>query len=527
MAAATLPPLVEQMLQPAFYPHPVVEPIALLQTHVSYVFLTGEVVYKLKKPVNFGFLDYSTPEKRRECCDRELELNRRSAADLYLEVVAIAPTEAARASENPEQFALTAIDDPAAVDYAVKMRQFPQETLLSAAFDRGEVTEATVIDLARVVAEFHQSAPTDDYIASFGAPERVKLAFDENFAQTEGYIGGPQTQEQFDATKAWTEAFFEQRSQLLRDRAAGGFVRNCHGDLHLGNICQWQGRPMLFDCIEFNEPFRFVDVMYDVAFTVMDLEARGRADLANAFLNEYCERTGDWDGLHVLPLYLSRQTYVRAKVTSFLLGDPAIPQADRDRAATVAANYYRQAADYSRDRAGHLWIMSGLSGSGKSTVAQQIARRHRGVRLRSDAVRKHLGGVPLDEKGPQTLYSAEMTEKTYGQLTDLGLALAQAGYDVILDAKYDRHALRQAVLTGADQAHLPATIVHCTAPLEVLRDRLQQRQGDIADATADLLDAQAAAAEPFGATEATRVFTVDTTQSLDPQLEQLAARRAI
>lgn len=520
MAAATLPPLVEQMLQPAFYPHPVVEPIALLQTHVSYVFLTGEFVYKLKKPVNFGFLDYSTPEKRRDCCDRELELNRRSAADLYLEVVAIAPNGSAN---DPESFALTVADDPAAVDYAVKMRQFPQENLLSAAFERGEVTEATVIDLARVVAAFHKNAPTDDYIASFGAPERVKLAFDENFAQTEGYIGGPQTQEQFDATKAWTETFFEQHGDLLRDRAAGGYVRNCHGDLHLGNICHWQGRLMLFDCIEFNEPFRFVDVMYDVAFTMMDLEARGRADLANAFLNEYCERTEDWDGLRVLPLYLSRQTYVRAKVTSFLLNDPAIPQADRDRAATVAANYYRQAADYCRDRAGHLWVMSGLSGSGKSTVAQHIARRHGGVRLRSDAVRKHLGGVPLDEKGPQSLYSADMTAQTYGKLTDLGLTLAQAGYDVILDAKYDRVALRQPVLTGADQATLPVTIVHCDAPLEVLRDRLGQRQGDIADATADLLDAQAAAAEPFSAAEATRVFTVDTTQSLGPQLEALAA----
>ena len=512
---ATLPPLVEQMLRPEFYPHPVTAPIRLLQTHVSYVFLTGELVYKLKKPVNFGFLDYSTPEKRHVCCDRELELNRRSAAPLYLDVVAIAP------SQDGGYVLTAAAADEGAIDYAVKMRQFPQDDLLSAAFERNEVTEATAIELARVVAAFHAVAPTDDYIAGFGAPERVKLAFDENFAQTEGYIGGPQTQAQFDATRAWTEAFFAERGDLLRDRAAGGFVRNCHGDLHLGNICRWQGQVMLFDCIEFNEPFRFVDVMYDVAFAVMDLEARGRADLANVFLNEYCERTGDWDGLKVLPLYLSRQTYVRAKVTSFLLGDPAIPEADRAKASTTAANYYRQAAEYSRDRAGQLWMMNGLSGSGKSTVAAHLARQHNGIRLRSDAVRKHLGGVPLDDRGPQSLYSPEMTAKTYDRLATLGTDLGRSGYTVILDAKYDRAALRQLVWERSAIAKIPATAVCCSAPPAVLRDRLQRRQGDIADATADLLDAQLAAAEPVAADEAPRVFTVDTTQSLEPQLDQL------
>ncbi|HEY9689037.1 MAG TPA: phosphotransferase, partial [Coleofasciculaceae cyanobacterium] len=333
---SSLPPLVQRMLQPEFYPHPVQEPIVLIQTHVSSVFLTGDWVYKLKKPVNFGFLDYSTLERRKEFCDREIELNQRGAAELYAGVVAIAQTG--------ETYQLDETGEQPAIEYAVKMHQFPQEALMSSRFDRGEITEADIIALARVVADFHRTAPTNDHISRFGEIAQIKVSFDENFDQTVGYIGGPQTQAQFDLTKDWTEAFFANNQDLLNSRIAGGFIRNGHGDLHLGNICWLNDRPRLFDCIEFNEAFRFVDTIYDVAFLAMDLEARGRVDLANAFVNEYAERSGDWAGLALLPLYLSRQSYVRAKVTSFLLNDPAIPEADRAAAHDRAAAYYRQSA---------------------------------------------------------------------------------------------------------------------------------------------------------------------------------------
>jgi uncharacterized protein len=340
MTTATLPPLVEQMLQAGFYPHAVQEPIELIQTHISYVFLTGDFVYKLKKPVNFGFLDFSTLEKRQHFCQEELRLNQRGAGELYLEVLPI--------TQTVDQFQLGGTGD--VVDYVVKMVQFPQETLLSAMFERGEVTPELIQQLAKQMAAFHLAAPTSDHVRSFGTVEKIRQAIDENYDQTVSYIGGPQTQQQFDETKAYTDRLFAENADLFASRVEHNWIRECHGDSHLRNIALWRDKILFFDCIEFNEPFRLVDVMYDVAFLVMDLDARDRPDLSALFLNTYVEQTGDWEGLQVLPLYLSRQAYVRAKVTSFLLGDPAIPEAVKQEAATTAASYYKLAWEYTQKK---------------------------------------------------------------------------------------------------------------------------------------------------------------------------------
>lgn len=524
MTDFTLPPLIQQMLQPEFYPHPVATPqpdaaaaqgyveypedfyppatgaIQLIQTHISYVLLTGEFAYKIKKPLNFGFLDYSTLAARQHFCAEELRLNQRGAAEIYLEVVPI--------TQADDRYQLAGSGE--VVEYAVKMRQFPQETLLTNLFDRGELTEALVQELARVIADFHGKTVTNDYIRSFGAVSQVRQAFDENFEQTQQYIGGPQTQQQFDETQAYCNRFFTEQEDLFQQRIQSDRIRECHGDIHLRNICYWQGKLLLFDCIEFNEPFRFVDVMYDVAYIVMDLEARQRPDLSNLFLNTYVELTGDWEGLQVLPIYLSRQTYVRAKVTSFLLNDPGVPEAEKQAAQETAALYYRMSWECSQFRSGQLTMMAGLSGSGKSTMARQLARSTGAIQIRSDAVRKHLGGVPLYDQGGSELYTAEMTQNTYNRLLDLGLKLAKQGYSVILDAKYDRQSLRQAVIEQATTANIPLQILHCDAPIEVLQERVQQRRGDIADATVTVLAAQSF--EPFTAQEQPWVKTIDTTQ---------------
>jgi predicted kinase len=249
----------------------------------------------------------------------------------------------------------------------------------------------------------------------------------------------------------------------------------------------------------------------------MDLDARDRPDLSNRFLNAYVEQMGDWEGLQVLPLYLSRQSYVRAKVTSFLLDDPNVPEPVKQEARETAARYYRLAWEYTRPRQGRLIVMSGLSGVGKSTVARFLAQRQGAIQIRSDAVRKHLAGIPLQERGGDDLYSSEMTEKTYDRLRQLGSLLAAQGYIVILDGKYDRQTLRQAVITEAAVNQLPLQIMYCTAPAEVLQARLQQRQGDISDATIAVLDQQHL--EPFDESEQPYVTTVDTTQSLEAQLK--------
>ncbi|MFS8880000.1 AAA family ATPase [Synechococcus sp. H55.11] len=526
MADAHLPPLIQAMLDPAFYPHPAQDPIQLIQTHISYILLTGDYAYKVKKPLDFGFLNFTTLEQRRHFCQEELRMNQRGAPGLYLQVLPIFQTNGRFQFSGSGEL----------VEYALQMRQFPQEQLFSNLFERGELTPALMEELGRVVAMFHAQAETNDYIRSFGRPERVREAFDENYAQTQRYIGGPQTAQQYRETQAYTDRFFAERQELFQQRIEQDRIRECHGDLHLRNICFWEGKILLFDCIEFNEAFRFVDVMYDVSYAVMDLDARYRPDLGNVYLNTYLEETGDWEGLKILPIYLNRQAYVRAKVTSFLLEDPTATEETKATAFRTAARYYRLAWEYTLPKQGQLFLMSGLSGSGKSTVARHLARQQGAIHIRSDAVRKHLAGIPLWQRGGPAVYTPEMTDKTYRRLVQLGVELAQEGYTVILDAKFDRQALRGMAIAQAQQRGIPLHILHCYAPEPVLRERLQrrsqapqtgcidgveQRPADIADATAEMLAEQQAHWEEFSELERPFLRVLDTSQDWPSQLQQL------
>lgn len=521
MTEAALPDLIQHMLQPEFYPHPVTQPIQLVQTHVSYILLTGDFAYKVKKPVNFGFLDFSTLAKREHFCHEEIRLNQRGAAELYLEVLPI--------TQVGDRFQLAQTGDP--VEFTVKMQQFPAGTLFSDLFEQNQLSAELLIRLAKELATFHRQGAIDDYIRSFGEVAQIRQAFDENYDQTLSYIGGPQTQQQFNETRQYTDRLFTEKSDLFRQRIQQNWIRECHGDVHLRNIALWNDKILLFDCIEFNEPFRFVDTMFDIAYIMMDLDARNRSDLSNVFFNAYIEQMGDWAGLQVLPLYLSRQSYVRAKVTSFLLGDSSIPAPVRQDAAATATRYYRLAWEYTRSPlgtasesyGGTIYVMAGLSGSGKSTVAQTLARQIGAVHMRSDAVRKHLAGIALEDQGSDAVYSPEMTQKTYDRLLQLGTTLAAQGYPVILDAKYDRQSLRQALIQAVQaMPNLKLQILYCDVPLTTRQTWLHQRQGDISDATVDLLPKQHM--EPFTETEQPFVTTIDPTQNLESQLKQFISR---
>ncbi|MBW4678887.1 MAG: AAA family ATPase [Microcoleus vaginatus WJT46-NPBG5] len=508
MSDACVPVLIQQMLQPTFYYHRVREPIELIQTHISFVLLTGDYVYKIKKPVYFGLLDYSTLEKRRFFCKRELLLNQWGAPDIYLEVLPI--------TQLGSQFQLGGIGEP--VEYALKMRQFPQDALFINLLQRGLLTEQHLEELGRCVASFHKKSLSNERIWSFGNVSQIREAIDQNYQRTEKYVDWLLSREQFAEIRRFTDNFFAQYQAVFNSRIENRWIRECHGDLHLSNIAWCQDQVLLFDCIEFNDRLRCVDVMFDLAYAVVDLEVRQRPDLGNIYLNTYIEQTGDWEGLQVLPLYLIRQAYVRAMVTSFLLDDPSVSSEEKEKPLETAKKYYNLAWQYTQPRQGEIILMSGLSGSGKSTVARYLARHTNAIHIRSDAVRKHLGGISLNQRGGENLYTPEMTHKTYNRLLELGVILAQQGWRVILDGKYDRQAFRLNAIIQCNTHQLPLQIVYCTAPAEVLRDRLNRRSGDIADATADLLSAQQATAEPFTDFEQSYVKIIDTTQDLEQQL---------
>jgi aminoglycoside phosphotransferase family enzyme/predicted kinase len=512
-----LPPLIQQMLHPGFYPHPVQEPIQLLQTHISYVLLTGDYAYKVKKPVNFGFLDFTALAQRHYFCQEELRLNRRLSPDLYLAVLPIT-------QDVSGQYRFAAEGEPGELaDYAVQMRQFPQDALFSRLFQDGKLTPEMMGTLGRQIAEFHQNAATNAEIQSYGSVAAIRQVDANNFALSESFIGRSQTQTQYDATHTFTTDFFAEHPDWFAQRQRLGKIREAHGDLHLNNICLYQGKIDVFDCIEFNKEFRNIDVINDIAFTVMDLEFRGRPDLANILLNTYLEHTGDYQGAALLPLYLTMRAYIRGNVNSLALDDPAIADAEKAEFLQRGTDYYRFAWEYTQRSRGQVILMSGLSGSGKSTTARSLAPLLQAIHIRSDAVRKHLAGLSLYQRGDAEkgegsgIYTPEMTQKTYDRLQFLGLFLVQQGFTVILDAKYDRHFFRQAVMAAAQGADIPVRIVQCTAPESVLRTRLQQRTGDIADATADLLEAQLKTAEPLTEDELAIATTIQTDSPLEPQ----------
>jgi hypothetical protein len=522
-----LPPLIQSMLQPEFYFHPVVEPIQLIQTHISYVLLTGEYAYKIKKPVRFSFLDFSTLEQRKHFCQEELRLNRRLSPKLYLAVLPIVATP----HQYPVPFRLLPATESLGtadiVEYAVQMRQFSQDALFSRMLAKGELSISHMQALGECVASFHLSARADEEVRLFGSPEVIRAVVEDNYRAMIPYVSRIQIQNSFEQTRAFMDRFLREHEGWFRQRQEQGKIRECHGDLHLNNVCLYQDQIQIFDCIEFNEKFRNIDGVYEIAFMVMDLDFQGRRDLANVFLNTYLEHTGDYWGAVLLPFYCSLRASIRAEVSLFLLDDPNVPPEEKEQAQRRAVAYHRLAWSYTQPQQGSLILMSGLSGSGKTTVARRFAQRTGAIHIRSDAIRKHLAGIPLYEKGTVSgeyetgIYTPEMTRQTYACMLELGIFLAQQGLSVVLDAKYDRREYRSAVIDQVKTYGIPLKIFYCTAPMEILRQRLQARTQDVSDAKASLLADQQRMAEPFTESEEVYLRVLDTSQDWDKQLLEI------
>jgi aminoglycoside phosphotransferase family enzyme/predicted kinase len=468
----------------------------VIETHISWVLLAGELAYKIKKPLNLGFLDFSTPERRRFCCEEEVRLNRRLAPEIYLDVVPITGEAAAAriGGEGP------------VLDWAVRMRAFPAEATLDRA---AQLTGAQIDAIADVVARFHamiDAAPAD---SPYGSPEAVIYPVRENFRQIRDLGPDLEAVDLVDRIEAWSETQGARLADHFAARKAGGWVRECHGDLHLGNIAWVADKPLIFDCIEFNPGLRFIDIVSEVAFLSMDLVSRGRADLAWRFLNRWLEHTGDYAGLAALPFYQVYRAMVRAKVDFIRAG-----QGDA-AAGRAALDQLRLADRLSRPRRPALMLMHGVSGCGKTHLSQRVLETLGAIRVRSDVERKRLFGLrPIEDSAriPGGIYTEEASRRTFERMAELAAYLLQQGYLVILDATFLRQAHRQPMLRVAETAGVPWRILSLRAPEALLTERVQRRaeaRGDASEATVEVLLQQLEAQEPFDPIEAQHVLDFD------------------
>jgi aminoglycoside phosphotransferase family enzyme/predicted kinase len=503
--------LVEALRAPECYFHPAND-IEVLQTHISFVVLAGPFAYKIKKPVKLPFLDFSTLQTRRHYCEEEVRLNARTAPELYLGVVPIAG--------NFERPVMGGMGE--AIEYAVRMRRFPAAARLDhlAASDR---LEARHVDaLANEIARLHAQARRADPRLDFGSPDGILHAALDNFASIQLADEPGDTFTVPRSLYHWTTAEHARLRDLMRQRRLDGFVRECHGDLHLANVVLLETGPVLFDCVEFNSALRWIDVASDAAFAFMDLHFHGYPALAARLAGAYFERTDDYAGLELLRFYAVYRAMVRAKIAAISVRQPGIPRHDRDQHRAAFARYVELAQRLALCGPVGIVAMHGFSGSGKSVVSETLAERLGAIRIRSDVVRKYLHGLPPSgESGShiqEGLYAPASSTRTYLALAARAMQVVHAGYPVIVDATFLDRAQRRRFSDLADSLGVPFAIVDCTASPGTLRERILRRSGariDPSEANLAVLDHQMRSASPLGPGEREGCITCDT-ESKDP-----------
>jgi uncharacterized protein len=485
--------------------------VRLIETHISYVLLTGLYAYKIKKAVDLGFLDFSTPAARHFYCRRELELNKRLAPAIYLDVVSITGT--------PEAPCIGG--DGPAFEYAVRMREFPQEGLLTRVLARGALSAAHLDTLASIVAAFHGTAATASPDSRFGSTNEILALAIENFTEMDPLVEDPADRRVLAALRRWTGDEHAARAALFADRRRRGFVRECHGDLHLGNIALIDRAVTIFDCIEFNDDMRWSDVMADVAFLVMDLQDRGRPDFAARFLNAYLERTGDYEGLQVLRFYVVYRALVRAKVAAISARQAAGGDARRTKAAECS-EYLVLAQRCSESTPRGIVMTHGVTGSGKTTRGQALVELAGAIRIRTDVERKRLHGMGAQDRAGSALneglYSAVETDRTYRHVLRLARIVVGAGFPVIVDGTFLQRRQRDQVHALAAAFDVPLVIVDFVAPVDVLRARVRRRREagvDASDADVRVLEHQLQTGEPLTPDERALAVICDTRAPTD------------
>ncbi len=487
--------------------HPVPKP-QLLETHISHVILTGVYAYKIKKAVDLEFLNFVSLESRKKYSFEELRLNRRTAPELYLEVLAIGGSAGAPA------FGVLP-----AIEYVLKMREFPQSDLASNTLEAWRLEPCHWDWLAGDLARFHTMAEVAGADSGFGLPKQIRQWALQNFRQVDQRATTQHALRERQRLEEWTRAAYVELEDGFETRRREGHVRECHGDLHLGNLVMIDNRLTPFDCIEFNPNLRWIDVTSDLAFLTMDLQHRKARPMASRLLNRYLEISGDYAGLEVLGFYQVYRAVVRAKVALMKSGqgggDGAGPVRDFERYMELALSYL----DSSRPA---LIITHGLSGSGKTAFSERLVQVMNAVRIRSDVERKRLHGLGSSARSQAPvgggLYDSGVSERTYERLLQLAQGVIRNGYAVIADAAFLKKAQRRRFQQAAQTLGIPFLILDFVAPVEVLRERLAERErkdADASDATVKVLDYQLKTQEPLTTDEQAVTVTIDTRMNLD------------
>ncbi|BCK88112.1 putative protein [Sideroxyarcus emersonii] len=484
--------LIAALREPRRYPH-AARSVEVIETHISWVLLAGSYAYKIKKAVDLGFLDYSTLSLRRSCCEEEIRLNRRTAPELYLDTVAIGGS-----AEIP-QFGMQP-----AIEYAVRMRRFVSADLMDKSLQRGRIEARHIDSLAAAIVRFHAAIPAAAPGSGFGTPASIRNAAMQNFEQLRLLLADDADLDGIAALEAATEAEFAACRATFEARREQGWVRECHGDLHLGNIVLVGDQPVPFDCIEFNPDLRWIDVMDEIAFPMMDLLHRNRAELAWRVLNGCLEGSGDYGGVSVLRFYLAYRAAVRAKVSAFRAAQPGMSRHARAPALAACRSYLALARQCLGRYRPALIVMHGLPGSGKTTFSQLALQQLGAIRIRSDVERKRLfglGGLESSRAHVGDIYGAEATRQTYARLHELARGILLAGLPVIVDAAFLRQEEREAFRRLAQGMSVPFAIASLHASDAVLRERVQLRRNDASEADVAVLDLLQSRQQPLAQSE--------------------------
>ncbi|MBI2353993.1 MAG: AAA family ATPase [Deltaproteobacteria bacterium] len=491
--------ILKSLLKPEAYPEPT-HYVEMLQTHVSWIFLTDSHAYKVKKAVDFGFLNFSTIDRRRFYCNEEVRLNRRLCPDIYEGVVELRETPGGAAF----------FGDGPIIDFAVRMKRMPAERMLDRMVKSNEISVADMREVARVIAAFHQAAPTSPAISEYGHLDRIMFNWLENLEQMIPFEDTTLPAGERERIREWVSSFAEENAELFSRRVDEGFIRECDGDIHLENICMLADRVCIFDCIEFNERFRCCDTAADVAFLLMDLDYHGRHDLAGEVIAAYLAASGDSGMTALIDFYKIYRAVVRGKVESFRLNDHGIERHERERAAERATRYFRLARGYIERRGLRptLFITCGVMGCGKSTLAEQLCFELGIAGFSSDAVRKRLAGLqpgtPVPEAYAAGLYDRRTSDAVYAELIRLAEAELASGRSVLLDASFMRRADRSRCATLAERCSAAFVILRVTCGDAENRRRLTERSASgrsVSDGRVELLDQQRQAFEPPGEEE--------------------------